>query len=250
MIIIKTEKQIDKMRKAGEIVALTHVEMEKVVCDGVSTNELNRIAEEFIKSKGAVPSFKNYNGFPKSICTSVNDVVIHGIPNNKKLKNGDIVGIDIGAFYDGYHGDSAATYGVGEISDQAKMLIEVTKQSFFEGIKFAAIGNRISDISAAIQKYVESHGFSVVREFVGHGVGEMLHESPEIPNYGAGGRGQRIVKGMTLAIEPMINQGTRNIFVLDDGWTVKTADGALSAHFEHTVAITSAEPILLTACDR
>ena len=248
MITIKSASQIDKMKKAGEIVALTHELMKKNVCDGVTTKELDRIAEEFIRSKGAIPSFKNYNGYPASICASVNDVVIHGIPGNTRLKNGDIIGIDIGAFIDGYHGDSANTYGVGDISKEAADLIEAAKGGFEAGIKMAVQGNRVGDISAAVQQYVEARGYSVVREFVGHGVGAQMHEEPEVPNYGKAGRGPRLCAGMTLAVEPMINAGKRDIVMLDDEWTIVTQDGSLSAHYEHSIAITKDEPILLTIC--
>lgn len=248
MISIKSVAQIDKMKRAGEIVALTHELMRKNICDGVTTKELDRIAEEFIRSKGAVPSFKNYNGYPASICASVNEVVIHGIPGNYTLKNGDIVGIDIGAYIDGYHGDSANTYGVGEISKEASDLIAAAKAGFEAGLKMAVDGNRIGDISAAIQQYVEERGYSVVREFVGHGVGAQMHEEPEVPNYGKSGRGPRLAPGMTLAIEPMINAGGREIYMLDDDWTIVTADGSLSAHYEHSIAITKNEPVLLTVC--
>ena len=248
MITIKSASQIDKMKKAGEIVALTHELMKKNVCDGVTTKELDRIAEEFIRSKGAIPSFKNYNGYPASICASVNDVVIHGIPGNTRLKNGDIIGIDIGAFIDGYHGDSANTYGVGDISKEAADLIEAAKGGFEAGIKMAVQGNRVGDISAAVQQYVEARGYSVVREFVGHGVGAQMHEEPEVPNYGKAGRGPRLCAGMTLAVEPMINAGKRDIVMLDDEWTIVTQDGSLSAHYEHSIAITKDEPILLTVC--
>ena len=248
MITIKSASQIDKMKKAGEIVALTHELMKKNICDGVTTKELDRIAEEFIRSKGAIPSFKNYNGYPASICASINDVVIHGIPGNTRLKTGDIVGIDIGAYIDGYHGDSANTYGVGDISKEAADLIEAAKCGFEEGIKKAVPGNRVGDISAAIQQYVESCGYSVVREFVGHGVGEKMHEEPEVPNYGQAGRGPRLCAGMTIAVEPMINAGKRDIVMLDDEWTIVTKDGSLSAHYEHSIAITKDEPILLTVC--
>ena len=237
------------MQKAGEIVALAHKAIQNAICDGITTNELDQIADQLIRSKGAIPSFKNYNGFPKSICASVNDVIIHGIPSEECLKNGDIIGVDIGAYYDGFHGDAAITFGVGEISDEAKRLIQVTENCFFEGMKFAIEGKRVSDISSAIQKYVEEQGFSVVREFVGHGVGSALHEEPEVPNYGIPGRGARLCAGMTLAVEPMINLGSRGINVMKDGWTVKTADGSLSAHFEHSIAITKKQPLLLTVCD-
>ncbi len=248
MITIKSASQIDKMKKAGEIVALTHELMKKNICDGITTKELDRIAEEFIRSKGAIPSFKNYNGYPASICTSVNDVVIHGIPGNTRLKNGDIISVDIGAYIDGYHGDSANTYGVGDISKEAADIIDAAKRGFEEGIKMAVAGNRIGDISYAIQHYVEDRGYSVVREFVGHGVGAQMHEEPEVPNYGRAGHGPRLCSGMTLAIEPMINAGKRNVVMLNDEWTIVTEDGSLSAHYEHSIAITKDEPILLTVC--
>lgn len=248
MITIKSASQIDKMKRAGEIVALTHELMKKNICDGVTTKDLDRIAEEFIRSKGAIPSFKNYNGYPASICASVNDVVIHGIPNNTRLKNGDIIGIDIGAYIDGYHGDSANTYGVGDISKEAADLIDAAKKGFEAGIKMAVAGNRVGDISSAIQQYVESRGYSIVREFVGHGVGAQMHEEPEVPNYGRAGHGPRLCNGMTLAVEPMINAGKRNVVMLDDEWTIVTEDGSLSAHYEHSIAITNKEPILLTVC--
>ncbi len=248
MITIKSASQIDKMKKAGEIVALTHELMKKNICDGVTTKDLDRIAEEFIRSKGAIPSFKNYNGYPASICTSVNDVVIHGIPGSTRLKNGDIISVDIGAYLDGYHGDSANTYGVGDISKEAADIIAAAKGSFEAGIKMAVAGNRIGDISAGVQQYAESLGYSVVREFVGHGVGAQMHEDPEVPNYGRPGRGPRLCSGMTLAVEPMINAGKRNIVMLDDEWTIVTEDGSLSAHYEHSIAITKDEPVLLTVC--
>ncbi|MBR2883932.1 MAG: type I methionyl aminopeptidase [Clostridia bacterium] len=248
MITIKSASQIDKMKRAGEIVALTHELMKKNICDGVTTKELDRIAEEFIRSKGAIPSFKNYNGYPASICASINDVVIHGIPDNTRLKNGDIIGVDIGAYIDGYHGDSANTYGVGDISKEAADLIDAAKRGFEEGIKKAVAGNRVGDISSAIQQYVESRGYSIVREFVGHGVGAQMHEEPEVPNYGRSGHGPRLCSGMTLAVEPMINAGKRNVVMLDDDWTIVTEDGSLSAHYEHSIAITKEEPILLTVC--
>ncbi|MEE1043218.1 MAG: type I methionyl aminopeptidase [Clostridia bacterium] len=248
MITIKSASQIDKMKRAGEIVALTHELMKKNICDGVTTKELDRIAEEFIRSKGAIPSFKNYNGYPASICASINDVVIHGIPDNTRLKNGDIIGVDIGAYIDGYHGDSANTYGVGDISKEAADLIDAAKRGFEEGIKKAVAGNRVGDISSAIQQYVESRGYSIVREFVGHGVGAQMHEEPEVPNYGRSGHGPRLCNGMTLAVEPMINAGKRNVVMLDDDWTIVTEDGSLSAHYEHSIAITKEEPILLTVC--
>lgn len=246
MISIKSVSEIDKMRKAGQLTALTHKLVEQNIHDGVTTKELDRIAYEFIKSKGAVPSFLNYSGYPKSICVSVNDVVIHGIPGDQIIKTGDIVSVDIGVYYGGYHGDQAATYPCGKVSAEAQKLIDVTKESFYKGIEFACEGNRISDISHAVQTYVEQNGFSVVTDYVGHGVGRNLHEDPEVPNYGKQGKGARLYSGMTLAVEPMVNVGKSNVKRLNDGWTVVTADGSLSAHYEHSIAITKNKPILLT----
>lgn len=248
MISIKSVSEIDKMRKAGELTALTHRLIEENICDGITTGELDRIAYEFIKSKGAIPSFLNYHGYPNSVCISVNDVVIHGIPGKQIIKSGDIVSVDVGVFLNGYHGDQAATYPCGKVSPVAQKLIDVTKQSFFEGMKYATEGNRISDISCAVQQYVEQNGFSVVRDYVGHGIGRQLHEDPEVPNFSKGRRGARLVPGMTIAVEPMVNQGDFDVYMLDDGWTVKTADGSLSAHYENTIAITKNEPIILTVC--
>ena len=248
MINIKSEHELTKMRKAGEVVALTQKLLEETICEGITTAELDRIAEEFIRSKGAIPSFKNYNGFKGSICASINDVVIHGIPGNTKLKDGDIIGLDIGALLDGFHGDMARTFGVGNISDEAKNLIAAAEGSFYAGIKNAVEGNRISDISAAVQKYAEGKGYSVVREFVGHGVGRNLHEDPEVPNYGRPGKGPRMYRGITIAVEPMINAGRKEVYMAEDGWTVYTEDGSLSAHFENTIAITKGEPMILTVC--
>lgn len=246
-IIIKNPEQIEKMRIANRIVGEVHRLMKDEVRPGVSTKDLDRIAEEYIRSQGAVPSFKGYHGYPGSICASVNDEVIHGIPSKKRiLREGDIISIDVGAYINGFHGDGAKTYPVGEITDDAKKLIEVTKNSFFEGIKFAKEGNHLHEISAAIQKYVEANGFSVVRDFVGHGVGASLHEDPQIPNYKSRGRGPKLQSGMTLAIEPMVNMGSREIRVLEDNWTVITLDKSLSAHYEHTILITEDGPELLT----
>ncbi|MDO4721188.1 MAG: type I methionyl aminopeptidase [Peptostreptococcaceae bacterium] len=247
MIIIKSNHEIELMREAGKIVAETHALLKEAVRPGVSTYELDRLAEKNILRYGATPSFKGYGGFSGSICASPNEVVVHGIPSKDIiLKEGDIISIDIGAYYKGYHGDSAKTHAVGEISEEDAKLIEVTKQSFYEGIKFARLGFRLSDISSAVQEYAESHGFSVVRDFIGHGVGKDLHEDPEIPNYGRPGRGPRLAKGMVLAIEPMINQGTYRVKVLGDGWTAVTLDGKKSAHYEHSIAITEDEPMILT----
>ena len=249
MIQIKSPADIEAMRKAGRITANARALAGKMALPGVTTKEIDRAVYKYITGCGATPSFLNYSGYPGSACVSVNDEVIHGIPGSRKLRNGDIVSIDVGAMIDGYHGDCAATFTVGDCSEEAKRLIEVTRQSFFEGIKFAKAGNRLKDISHAIQSYAESFGYSVVREYVGHGIGTKLHESPEVPNYGEPGHGPRLVPGMTLAIEPMINQGCAQIRVLSDGWTVVTADGALSAHYENTVLITKGEPEILTVAE-
>jgi methionyl aminopeptidase len=237
MIISKTPREIEIMREAGRIVALTHKELQKHIKPGVTTKELDKIAEEFIRSHDAIPSFKGYNGFTGSICASVNEELVHGIPGKKVLKDGDIISIDIGAKYNGYHGDSAWTYGVGEISDENQHLLEVTEQSLFKGLAEAKPGERLTNISHAIQSYVEAEGFSVVREYVGHGVGQNLHEDPQIPHFGPPGKGPRLKPGMVLAIEPMVNAGSRYVRTLADNWTVVTQDGKTCAHFEHTIAI-------------
>ncbi len=235
------------MRDAGRITAEALVTVGEAVKEGVSTLELDTIVRKYIEKQGAKPSFLGYAGFPGSACISVNDEVIHGIPSKDKIiHNGDIVKVDVGAYYKGFHGDSARTFAVGEISDDAKKLIEVTKQCFYEGLQKAVIGNRIGDIGAAIEAYASKHGFSVVRSYVGHGVGHELHEDPEVPNYGNAGRGARLCAGMTLAIEPMINAGTFMVKVLENKWTVVTADKKLSAHYENTVAVTENGPVLLT----
>ena len=246
MITIKSPREIELMRHAGKITAAARSLAREMVTPGVTTQEINKAVHQFIKKSGAVPSFYGYGGFPASSCISVNDQVIHGIPGRRVVNEGDIVSLDVGAFIGGYHGDCAGTFPCGKCSDEALRLIEVTRQSFFEGIKYARQGYRVSDISHAIQEYVESHGFSLVREYVGHGIGQKLHEAPEVPNYGAPGHGPRLVKGMTLAIEPMVNAGGMAIRVLDDDWTVITADGSLSAHYENTVLITDGEPEILT----
>lgn len=238
MIICKTPREVEIMREAGRIVALTHQELKKHIKPGITTLELDQIAEDFIRSQGAIPSFKGYNGFPGSICASVNEELVHGIPGPRVLKDGDIISIDIGAMYNGYHGDSAWTYPVGKISDTAQHLLTVTEQALYEGLAQAKPGNRLSDISHAIQTYVEKHGYSVVREYVGHGIGQNLHEDPPVPNYGLPNRGPLLKKGMTLAIEPMVNQGKRDVRVLSNNWTVVTMDNSLCAHFEHTIVIT------------
>lgn len=252
MILIKSPKEIEYMRESGRIVALALAEMEKAVRPGITTYELDKIATDVLKHEDAIPSFKGQEGFegskpyPATICASVNNQIIHGIPDNYALKEGDIISIDMGALKNGYHGDAARTFPVGHISEEAQKLIDVTKQSFFEGMKFAKQGNRVSDISHAVQTYAESFGFSVVREFVGHGVGTELHEDPQVPNYGKPGRGPRLAKGMVIAVEPMINEGGYDIDILKNGWTVVTADGSLSAHYENTIVITDGEPELLT----
>ena len=249
MIAIKNEQDLQCMRMACKITAAARALAGDMVRPGVNTKQIDKAVHDFIVSQGAKPSFLGYGGFPASTCISVNDTVIHGIPSGYELKEGDIVSIDVGAYYKGFHGDCAATYPCGEISPKAKKLIDVTKQSFFEGIRFARKGHRVSDISHAIQTYVESNGFSVVRTFVGHGVGAQLHEEPEVPNFGAPGRGPRLLPGMTLAIEPMVNEGVYDVRILKDRWTTVTADGKLSAHYENTVLITDGEPEILTVAE-
>ena len=239
MITIKSEREINLMKEAGHIVELAHKAIEAAIKPGISTKELDQIAYDVITSNGGIPSFLNYNGFPASICASINDVVIHGIPSDKViLKDGDIISIDIGAIYKGYHGDAARTHCCGNVSEERRKLIEVTKQSFFEGLKYAKPNNRLSDISHAIQAYAEKFGYGVVRDFTGHGIGTRLHEDPSIPNYGLPGRGVILKKGMTLAIEPMINAGTYRVKVLSDDWTTVTLDHKDSAHYENTIVIT------------
>ena len=249
MIIIKNENQLACMRQACKITAAARALAGEMVRPGVSTKQIDKAVYDFITAQGAKPSFLNYNGFPASTCISVNSTVIHGIPGGYMLQEGDIVSVDVGAFYQGFQGDCAATFPCGTISAEAQKLIEVTKQSFFEGIRFATRGHRVSDISHAIQTYVESNGFSVVRAFVGHGVGARLHEEPEVPNFGAPGHGPRLLSGMTLAIEPMVNQGSYQVDILRDGWTTVTVDGKLSAHYENTVLITDGEPEILTVAE-
>jgi len=249
MIAIKNERDLVAMRQACKITAAARALAGEMVRPGMSTKQIDKAVHDFIVSQGAKPSFLNYRGFPASTCISVNSTVVHGIPNNYVLKEGDIVTVDVGAYYQGFHGDCAATFPCGAISTEAQKLIDVTKQSFFEGIRFATRGHRVSDISHAIQTYVESNGFSVVRAFVGHGVGAQLHEDPEVPNYGTPGRGPRLIPGMTLAIEPMVNVGTFEVRVLKDGWTTVTADGKLSAQYENTVLITDGEPEILTVAE-
>ena len=249
MIAIKNERELQLMRQACKITAAARALAGEMVRPGVSTKEIDEAVHDFIVAQGAKPSFLGYHGYPASICISVNDTVIHGIPGGYILQEGDIVSIDVGAYYQGFHGDCAATFPCGAISTQAQKLIDVTKQSFYEGLRFATRGHRVSDISHAIQTYVESNGFSVVRSFVGHGVGAQLHEEPEVPNFGSAGRGPRLIRGMTLAIEPMVNQGVYDVKVLKDGWTTVTADGKLSAHYENTVLITDGEPEILTVAE-
>jgi methionyl aminopeptidase len=246
MIILKTRREIEIMKKAGRLVAQAHELVRNNIKPGITTKELDQIVEDFLKSQNAIPTFKGYNGFPYSICASINEEVVHGMPGEKKLKEGDIISVDIGATFEGYVGDSAKTFFVGEVDEEKRRLVEVTRQSFYEGIKFAKESYRLSDISHAIQEYAENAGFSVVRDYVGHGIGKKMHESPQIPNFGKPGKGPRLQQGMVLAIEPMINAGTYNVRVLDNDWTVVTLDGKPSAHYEHTIAITDGEPELLT----
>ena len=249
MIAIKNERELALMRQACKITAAARALAGEMVRPGVSTKEIDAAVHDYIVAQGAKPSFLGYHGYPASVCISVNDTVIHGIPGGYVLQEGDIVSIDVGAYYQGFHGDCAATFPCGAISTQAQTLIDVTKQSFYEGLRFATRGHRVSDISHAIQTYVESNGFSVVRSFVGHGVGAQLHEEPEVPNFGQPGRGPRLIRGMTLAIEPMVNEGVYDVKVLKDGWTTVTADGKLSAHYENTVLITDGEPEILTVAE-
>ncbi len=256
-IYIKSPREIELMRQAGRLAAGARTVARQALAAGVSTRQIDREVHAFLTKSGAVPTFLHYNGFPASACISVNEEVIHGIPGKKIVREGDIVSLDVGATYKGFVGDCAGTFPCGEVSPEAKKLIEVTRQSFFEGIKFAKEGYRISDIGAAVQDYVESHGYSVVRDYVGHGVGRQLHEAPEVPNYrfarferGLGRRADpRLVKGMTIAVEPMVNAGGYEIRVLSNGWTVVTADGSLSAHYENTILITDGEPEILTMAE-
>ena len=247
MIVLKTTKELSLMKEACVIAAGALKAAGAAVQPGVSTAEINRVAHDFIVKNGAIPTFLGYNGYPAATCISINDEVIHGIPNKKRIvKAGDIVSIDVGATFNGYVGDNAATFAAGEISPEAQRLCDVTRESLYEGIKMAVAGGRVGDIGSTIQRYCEERGFSVVREYTGHGVGKQMHEDPSVPNFGTPGRGVRLLPGMTIAIEPMINQGGAGIRQLPDGWTVKTKDGSLSAHFEHTVAITSNGPVILT----
>lgn len=249
MISIKTQREIEIMRKAGQITAEARRLAGEAVKPGVTTREIDRIVHDYILSQGATPSFLGYGGFPGSACISVNDVVIHGIPGDLVIQEGDIVSVDVGAYWGGFHGDCAATFPCGEIDELSRKLLEVTRQSFFEGIKFAKRGYRVSDIGHAVQEYVEANGFSVVRDFVGHGVGEKLHEEPEVPNFGRAGRGPRLMPGMVIAVEPMVNAGTFEVRVMEDRWTTRTADGSRAAHFENTLLITDGEPEILTVSE-
>jgi methionyl aminopeptidase len=247
MIVLKSSREIDLMRKAGKITAAARALAGSMVAPGVTTREIDREVRRFIRSHGAEPSFLGYNGFPASVCISVNDEVIHGIPGKRVLQEGDIVSVDVGAFKDGFHGDCAGTYPCGRISEEAERLIEVTRQSFFEGLKYAREGRRLPELCGAIQRYAEGAGCSVVREYEGHGIGRKMHEEPGVPNYVEPRMGRpRLLRGMTIAVEPMVNAGGAGIVVMPDGWTVKTADGKLSAHYENTILITDGEPELLT----
>ena len=246
MIPVKNERELVNMRKACQITAAARALAGEMVRPGISTKQIDKAVHDFIVSQGAKPSCLHYCGYPASTCISVNSAVVHGIPGGYILKDGDIVSVDMCAYWGGFHGDCAATFACGTISADAQKLIDVTKQAFFEGIRFAKFGYRVSDISHAVQTYVESNGFSVVRAYVGHGVGAQMHEEPEVPNYGNPGRGPRLLPGMTIAVEPMVNQGVYGVRVLSDGWTAVTADGKLSAHYENTVLITDGEPEILT----
>ncbi len=246
MIICKTPREIEIMREAGRIVALTHQELKQHITPGITTKELDQIAEKTIQKYGATPSFKGYNGFPGSICASVNEELVHGIPGKRKLKEGDIISIDIGAKYNGYHGDSAWTYPVGNISESVQKLLDVTEKSLYLGLEQVKPGERLSNISHAVQTHAEENGFSIVREYVGHGIGQDLHEDPQIPHYGPPNRGPRLKLGMVICVEPMVNQGRRYVKTLSDDWTVVTVDGKWCAHFEHTIALTEAGYEILT----
>ena len=246
MITLKSAHEIEAMRLAGKITAAARALAREMVKPGVTTQQIDKAVFHFIREQGAIPSFLHYNGYPASICISVNDEIIHGIPGKRVLREGDIVSVDVGAYIGGYHGDCAGTYPCGQVSDEALRLIRVTQDSFFEGLKFAREGYRLSDISHAVQTFVEANGYSVVREYVGHGIGRNMHEAPEVPNYGKPGHGPRLLRGMTLAVEPMVNAGTAAIKQMPDGWTVKTADGKYAAHYENTILITAGDPELLT----
>lgn len=246
-VSIKSAREIELMREAGRILAMVHDELGKAIKPGISTMDIDRLGERIIRSYGCIPSFKNYNGYPASICVSVNDEVVHGIPNKHRiLREGDIVSLDAGVIYHGYHSDAARTHAVGHVSEEAQKLMDVTKQCFFEGIKYAKAGNHLNDISSAIQAYAESFGYGVVRDLVGHGIGEHLHEEPEVPNFSQKRKGIKLMPGMTLAVEPMINAGRPDVAWLDDDWTVVTDDGSLSSHYENTILITEDGPEILS----
>ncbi|HOP03447.1 MAG TPA: type I methionyl aminopeptidase [Tenuifilaceae bacterium] len=249
MQIVKTGEEIELVRKNALLVSKTLAEVGKVIAPGVTTNQLDRLAEEFIRDNGAEPGFLGYNGYPNTLCISVNDAVVHGIPSDYVLKNGDIVSVDCGTKWFGYYGDSAFTFAVGEVTPEAESLLAVTRESLFKGINQAIDGNRVGDVSNAVQTYAESFGFSVVRELVGHGLGREMHEKPEVPNYGHQGRGPKLVDGMVICIEPMINMGGRQVYQTNDGWTIKTADGKPSAHFELTVVVRKGKPEVLSTFD-
>lgn len=246
MIIVKTPAEIEHMKAAGRLTALTIAELKSVIAPGITTGELDRVAEQFILSHGGIPAFKGYQGFPGSICASINEEVVHGIPGLRKVKDGDIVSVDIGVSYGGYVGDSAFTVPVGVVSKEALKLLRVTEEALYKGIEAARVGGRVTDIGHAVETHVNRAGFSVVRDYVGHGIGTKMHEDPPVPNFGPPGRGPRLLEGMALAIEPMVNVGVYQVTVKPNGWTVVTADGSLSAHFEHTIAITAAGPGILT----
>lgn len=246
MILIKSDSEIELMYESGQITGGALALAEESIRPGMTTGELDALIEKYIRSHGARPSFKNYNGFPASACISVNEVIVHGIPGKRVLEEGDIVSVDVGSYYKGYHSDAARTFPVGKVSEEAKKLIEVTQQSFFEGMKAAYPGKRIGDIGSLIQSYAESFGYGVVRDMVGHGIGRALHEAPDVPNFGTEGRGIRLLEGMCIAVEPMINEGTYELKTLSDGWTTVTLDGKLSAHYENTLAITKDGPKILT----
>ncbi len=246
MIILKSEDEIKRMTDACRIVVEVLEGIKKIIAPGIMTKELDEFAESFILSKQASPAFKGYRGFPASLCTSINEQVVHGIPSSTKLKDGDVISLDIGVYYKGFYGDAAITLPVGRTKYPAKKLLSATEKALYRGIEKAVVGNRLSDISFAIQNYVEGNGFSVVRNFVGHGIGRELHEEPQLPNFGRQGKGPNLMEGMTLAIEPMVNAGSWEVVILNDGWTAVTKDKSLSAHFEHTVAVTKDEPIILT----
>ena len=246
MIVLKTDREIGYMRDAGKIVGQTLQELKKAIVPGVTTLELDRIADQYIRHAGAIPAFKGYGGFPANICTSVNEQVVHGIPGSRQLNSGDVISLDVGTKLNRYYGDAAITVPVGDVDDELLKLLTVTEESLYKGIEKAIKGNRLSDISHAVQLHAESHGYGVVRDYVGHGIGQRMHEDPQIPNYGPPGRGPLLKNGMVSAIEPMIKLGTPEVEVLADDWTVVTEDGKISAHFEHTVAVTDGEPLILT----